>query len=80
MSSAPQEPGQTPESTDTDTTSLYGDTPGDQAPEPDLSEPNFTEPDPNDPNDPELRSNEADPLPDEQASDPNSTPQGPALS
>jgi hypothetical protein len=73
MSGAPQDQsGQTPESTDTDTTSLYGDTPGDEAPEPDLTEP--------DPNDPDLRSAGDDPLPDEQAADPNSTPQGPALS
>jgi hypothetical protein len=73
MSDAPQDPsGRTPESTDTDTTSLYGDTPGDEAPEPDLSEP--------DPNDPDLRSADDDPLPEEQAADPNSTPQGPALS
>jgi len=73
MSDTTQDPrGQAPESIDTDTTSLYGETPGDGAPEPDLTEP--------DPNDPDLRSAADDPLPDEQAADPNSTPQGPALS
>ncbi len=73
MSDAPtDQSGSTPESTDTDTTGLYGGTPDGTAPEPDLTEA--------DPNDPDLRSADADPLPDEEAADPNSTPQGPALS
>ena len=73
MSDTAQDPSeQTPQSTDTDTTRLYGEAPGDEAPEPDHTEP--------DPNDPDLRSADDDPLPDEQAADPNSTPQGPALS
>lgn len=62
----------TPESTDVDTTGLYGGTPDGAAPEPDLTEA--------DPNDPDLRSADHDPLSDEQTADPSSTPQGPALS
>ncbi len=73
MSDASSDPtGSHPESSDPDTTGLYGGTPGEAAPEPDLSEA--------DPNDPDLRSADGDPLPDEQATDPSSTPQGPALS
>jgi len=61
-----------PESGDPDTTSLYGDLPSDPADAGDI-ETNLD-------NENELMSADGDPLPDDEVSDPNSTPQGPPLS